>query len=74
MSGIDSTAPVMVSGATGYVAGWVVKRLLADTLQTPLETQMEYESAGIAVAARSDDGREGVSAFLGKRKPNYKGS
>ncbi|NEQ99666.1 MAG: NAD-dependent epimerase/dehydratase family protein [Cyanothece sp. SIO2G6] len=24
----DTTAPVMVTGATGYVAGWIVKRLL----------------------------------------------
>ena len=28
MTTIDTTAPVMVTGATGYVAGWLVKRLL----------------------------------------------
>ncbi len=28
MTQIDKTAPVMVTGATGYVAGWVVKKLL----------------------------------------------
>jgi len=28
MTSIDPTAPVMVTGATGYVAGWLVKRLL----------------------------------------------
>ena len=27
---IDKTKPVMVTGATGYVAGWLVKRLLED--------------------------------------------
>lgn len=32
MSAIDKTAPVMVTGATGYVAGWLVKRLLDDGL------------------------------------------
>jgi nucleoside-diphosphate-sugar epimerase len=29
---IDTTAPVMVTGATGYVAGWLVKRLLEEGL------------------------------------------
>ncbi len=28
MNDYDTTSPVMVTGATGYVAGWVVKRLL----------------------------------------------
>jgi nucleoside-diphosphate-sugar epimerase len=28
MTSIDKNAPVMVTGATGYVAGWLVKRLL----------------------------------------------
>jgi dihydroflavonol-4-reductase len=27
---IDKTKPVMVSGATGYVAGWLIKKLLED--------------------------------------------
>ncbi len=30
MKTIDKTKPVMVTGATGYVAGWIVKRLLED--------------------------------------------
>ncbi|MBD3637266.1 MAG: NAD-dependent epimerase/dehydratase family protein [Crocinitomicaceae bacterium] len=29
---IDKTKPVMVTGATGYVAGWLVKKLLEDGL------------------------------------------
>lgn len=32
MRTIDKTKPVMVSGATGYIAGWLVKRLLEDGL------------------------------------------
>ena len=32
MKTIDKKKPVMVTGATGYVAGWIVKRLLDDGL------------------------------------------
>ncbi|MBW7469822.1 NAD-dependent epimerase/dehydratase family protein [Marinobacter sp. M216] len=32
MKTIDKTAPVLVTGATGYVAGWLVKRLLDEGL------------------------------------------
>ena len=35
---IDTTSPVMVTGATGYVAGWIVKRLLEEgvTVHAPV--------------------------------------
>jgi len=32
MTHIDKTKPVMITGATGYVAGWIVKRLLGEGL------------------------------------------
>lgn len=32
MTDIDKSRPVLVTGATGYVAGWIVKRLLEDGL------------------------------------------
>ncbi len=32
MKNIDKTKPVLVTGATGYLAGWLVKRLLEDGL------------------------------------------
>ena len=28
MNAIDKDKPVMITGATGYVAGWIVKKLL----------------------------------------------
>ncbi|MFT4569854.1 MAG: 2-(1,2-epoxy-1,2-dihydrophenyl)acetyl-CoA isomerase [Hyphomicrobiaceae bacterium] len=51
-----------------------VKRLLAGSLQESLETQMEAEARGIAAMAATSDGRDGVQAFLDKRKPTFKGS
>ncbi len=48
-----------------------VKRLLLGTFDNGLETQMALEARAIAAAVGSDDGREGVSAFLGKRKPKF---
>ncbi|MDP4965141.1 MAG: NAD(P)H-binding protein, partial [Salibacteraceae bacterium] len=30
MTTIDKTKPVLVTGATGYLAGWIVKKLLDD--------------------------------------------
>lgn len=50
-----------------------VKRLLNESLSSTLETQMEYEARGIAESSVSRDGREGVSAFLEKRTPNFTG-
>ncbi len=32
MTQIDKNKPVMITGATGYVAGWIVKRLLDEGL------------------------------------------
>ncbi len=49
------------------------KRLLHSGWLETLETQMEYESRAIADSARTEDAREGISAFLAKRPPKYKG-
>jgi 2-(1,2-epoxy-1,2-dihydrophenyl)acetyl-CoA isomerase len=49
------------------------KRLMRDSADQSLETQMEFETRAIAATSLSVDGREGVSAFLEKRSPNYVG-
>jgi enoyl-CoA hydratase / 3-hydroxyacyl-CoA dehydrogenase len=38
-----------------------------------LDEGIEAEKAGFATAFQSEDGREGVAAFLGKRSPKWKG-
>lgn len=61
----------LASGPTRAYGG--VKRMLAETFTTDLEAQMEYEARSIADMMRTDDGKEGVAAFLAKRKPVYQG-
>ncbi len=51
----------------------VVKTLLASSFGESLETQMELEASGIAGSAGTPDGREGIAAFLEKRKPKFSG-
>lgn len=51
-----------------------VKRLLIDSFNAPLETQMEYETRAIAgLAQETFDAREGIKAFSEKRKPKFEG-
>ena len=49
------------------------KRLLLASATSDLETQLEAEANAIVAAADTQDGREGVRAFLEKRKPNFRG-
>lgn len=60
--------------ASGPTAAFgTVKQLLLDTFSNTLETQMEIEGRGIVARGRSADGREGISAFLSKRRPAFRG-
>jgi len=49
------------------------KRLLYSGWTETLETQMEHESQSIANSARTQDAHEGITAFLEKRSPKFKG-
>ena len=49
------------------------KRLIALSPESSLETQMEHERRAIAECARTEDFREGIAAFVGKRPPKFGG-
>ncbi len=50
-----------------------VKKLLLASAHNDLETQMEIEGQLVSQCAASPDGREGIQAFVDKRKPVFDG-
>jgi 2-(1,2-epoxy-1,2-dihydrophenyl)acetyl-CoA isomerase len=65
----DELARQIASTARGSNGG--VKALLLSTFSSGLEEQMELEGRLIADLADSADGREGIDAFLAKRKAEF---
>jgi 2-(1,2-epoxy-1,2-dihydrophenyl)acetyl-CoA isomerase len=52
----------------------LMKKMLNRSQSSTLEQMLEYEAYCQEIAGRSDDYKEGVSAFLEKRKPEFRGS
>lgn len=50
-----------------------IKALLRASLQTDYDAQLDAEQAGFLSCAANPDFKEGLSAFFGKRKPDYTG-
>lgn len=51
-----------------------VKRLVAGSLANTLDTQLELEARSIAeLANHTADARDGIAAFVGKKKPTFNG-
>lgn len=48
-----------------------VRNLLLSSFENGYDTQMELEARAIATSGRDAEGREGIAAFLAKRKPNF---
>jgi 2-(1,2-epoxy-1,2-dihydrophenyl)acetyl-CoA isomerase len=59
----------LAGGAT--LALGAAKRLMDAGLNGTLETAMEDEAQAISAMARTEDGREGMQAFLAKRSPVF---
>src|SRR5215470_14361589 len=68
----EELARSLAQGPTG--AFGAAKRLLHSGWNQSLETQMEWESRAISEAGGTADGKEGISAFVEKRKAKFSGS
>ncbi|HYL91372.1 MAG TPA: enoyl-CoA hydratase-related protein [Burkholderiales bacterium] len=68
----ETLARQLAAGATRALG--IAKRLMHHSFSESLETQMELEAQAIAEAARTRDAREGIAAFIAKRKPTFSGS
>lgn len=62
-------AEQVAAGSAG--SNGAVKSLLLSSLKNSIEEQMEAEARSIAARADSADGREGVDAFLAKRRAEF---
>ena len=64
-AGVLSKGPTLAYGKT--------KRLIHNSLNSTLETQMELETKMISESAETSDGQIGIQAFLNKEKPKFQG-
>jgi 2-(1,2-epoxy-1,2-dihydrophenyl)acetyl-CoA isomerase len=64
-------AAMLAAGPTAAYAR--AKTLLALSATASLETQMEHERDAIAASSKTADFKEGIDAFLNKRRPAFEG-
>ena len=72
VSEAEALAGSLAEGATWALGS--AKRLLHGGFNESLETQMEMETRAIADSVRTHDGREGIRAFVEKRRPEFTGA
>lgn len=66
----ERVATELAAGPTKAIGA--VRRLILSGATSSIETQMELESRTISELAGSAHGREGVAAFAGKRRPDFR--
>lgn len=70
----EETAELARAIASGpAIAINLAKKSIYLGAQNDLESVLQYESFGQAVCAKTEDIREGIMAFIQKRKPEFKG-
>jgi enoyl-CoA hydratase/3-hydroxyacyl-CoA dehydrogenase len=55
------------------IAAAIIKRLINKGGEVPMDVGLEMESFGAGIVFSTEDLREGISAFLRKEKPKFKG-
>jgi 2-(1,2-epoxy-1,2-dihydrophenyl)acetyl-CoA isomerase len=68
---VDALARELAAGPTLAIGG--AKRLFHQSTWESLETQMELEAQTIAASGRTEDFRDGVTAFANKKTPTFHG-
>ena len=68
---VSYTADVYAKSATQAIG--LIKKVLNQSYHSTLEQMLELEAINQDIAGKTDDFREGVSAFLGKKIPEFKG-
>ena len=62
-----------LAGSQAPVAVLLAKRLLGKGGEVPVDDGLEMEAMAAGILFGTEDLKEGISAFLGKRKPEFKG-
>ncbi len=71
---MDETLTIAEHLATQPTKGLaMIKKLLNESFSTPLHQQLESEKYAMQTLGKTKDYREGVTAFMEKRQPNFTG-
>jgi 2-(1,2-epoxy-1,2-dihydrophenyl)acetyl-CoA isomerase len=68
---VNQTAKMYAKSATQAIG--LIKKVLNQSSQSTLAQMLELEAVNQDIAGKTDDFIEGISAFLGKKLPDFKG-
>lgn len=68
---VDEVANYYANAPTKAIG--LIKKMLNKSFHSDLDTMLDYEAYCQEIAGNSSDNKEGVNAFLEKRKPNFTG-